>query len=88
MADKILMDIEKIYALAMEKGSLGVALRAKELLGRACGIFLTKPKNEIFTLDNISDEDLACLIEKIEKQLDQKQDDKVNTEYVEALQKT
>ena len=65
----------------MAKGCYGVALKAKELLGREYGLFKSKHKNGEFSFDNISEQELARLINEIEKQLrlDLGEGTKVNT---------
>lgn len=64
----ILKDIEGIYVAAMEKGNFSVALKAKELLGRECGLFSTSKKKP-FSLTELSDDELNRLIQEIEMQL-------------------
>jgi|GEM_PF-5586705 hypothetical protein len=64
----ILKDIEGVYVAAMEKGNFSVALKAKELLGRECGLFSTS-KKKAFSLTELSEEELNRLIQEIEMQL-------------------
>ncbi len=64
----ILRDLEEVYTLAMEKGNFTTALKAKELLGRASGLFSTVKKPTL-SLDDLSIEDLNRLIEDIETRL-------------------
>ncbi|MBI2706978.1 MAG: hypothetical protein HYX35_01480 [Proteobacteria bacterium] len=64
----ILRDIEEVYALAMEKGNFTAALRAKELLGRECGLFSVSKKKR-FSLADLSEEDLNRLIQELEAQI-------------------
>lgn len=64
----ILRDIEEVYASAMEKGNFTAALRAKELLGRECGLFSVSKKKK-FSLSDLSEEDLNHLIQELETQL-------------------
>jgi hypothetical protein len=67
MANHILKDLENLYLLAMEKGNFTAALKAKELLGRECGLFSHK-KNKL-SLADISDEEIDRLIQEIEVQM-------------------
>ena len=80
LANTILEDVEEIFTRAMAKGSFSVALRAKELLGRECGLFKQKTKNAEFSLENVSEQELSRLVKVIEKQLrlDLLEDDNVN----------
>jgi hypothetical protein len=68
----ILKDIENIFVLAMSKENLSVALKAKELLGREQGLFLTRrtsSKNNVTNLSSLSEEDLINLIQQLELKL-------------------
>jgi hypothetical protein len=69
MSLEILYDIEEIYKKAMEKESYPTALRAKELLGRAAGIFNPKANGSDIRVKNLSDADLFRIIRLIEKEL-------------------
>lgn len=64
----ILRDIEEVYTLALEKGNFTAALRAKELLGRECGLFSASKKKKV-SLADLSEEDLNRLIQDIEAQI-------------------
>ena len=65
----ILEDIQDIYKRALESDSLGIALRAKELMGKEFGLFKSKSSDTEFTLENIPDHELSRIIDYIEKQL-------------------
>jgi len=64
-----LKDLEDLYKLALKKGSLATALRAKELLGREQGFFKSSPHKGKLSLRDFSDEDLQLLIEEIKTYL-------------------
>lgn len=69
----ILKDIQDIFVLAMSKENLSVALKAKELLGREQGLFLTRrpsSKNDVTNLSSLSEEDLINLIQQLESKLE------------------
>jgi hypothetical protein len=67
-AKDILNDLENLYILAMEKGNFTAALKAKELLGRECGLFSSKKAK--ISLTDLSDEEIERLIQEIEAQMD------------------
>ncbi|MBY0502187.1 MAG: hypothetical protein K2P93_09370 [Alphaproteobacteria bacterium] len=70
--DAILKDIEDIFEQALAKANFSVALKAKELLGREQGLFLTKrppSKKETINLADLSEEDLLQLIQQLESKL-------------------
>lgn len=64
----ILKDLEDIYTLALAHEKFAVALKAKELLGKAQGVFSDKKKAAV-SLSDLSDEDLKRLMGEIEKEL-------------------
>lgn len=69
---EILKDLEEIYLQAMEKGNFAAALKAKELLGKELGLFVSSAANagkKKISLSDLSDEELNSLIDDIEIQL-------------------
>lgn len=65
----ILKDIEALYRLALQEGSLATALKAKELIGRAYGLFSSSSCKALASLKDLSDEDLDLLIKDMETRL-------------------
>lgn len=68
----ILKDLQEIYLMALGKGQFSVAFKIKELLGREAGLFALRnqaPKENKISLDNLSDDDLNCLIKELEAKL-------------------
>ncbi len=69
---RILKELHEIYLMALGKAQYSVALKIQELLGREVGLFLAKnnaaEKNKI-SVDALSDEDIARLIEDLEAKL-------------------
>jgi len=77
----ILKDLEEIYFMCLEKRNFSVALKAKELVGRAQGLFDVKKsedKKTKMTLEELSDDDITHLIKELEAKL--KLDLQENTE--------
>lgn len=66
--EDILKDLEDVYTLALAHEKFAVALKAKELLGKAQGLFSDKKKSKV-SLSDLSDEDLKQLIREVEKEL-------------------
>ena len=64
-----LQDLETLYTLALAKGNLTAALKAKELLGKGQGLFSTPSHKKPLSLKDLSDEDLNRLIQEIETHL-------------------
>ena len=58
--ENIVDDLERIYTLALEKGNLAVALKAKELLAKHINFFDLKPPQPV-SLADLSDEDFGVL---------------------------
>lgn len=61
-------DLELIFQMAMEKGNLSVALKAKEVLAKRAGFF-DKPGQGRINLDELSHEQLMDLLQQIESKL-------------------
>ena len=68
----LLKDLEAIYALALAKGNLTAALRAKELLGKGQGFFASPSPQKKVSLAGLSDEDINDLIQEIDACLTKK----------------
>ncbi len=73
-----LEDLEKIFSLTMAQENFTIALKAKELIGRAQGLFSLKSpsKKDKITLDGLSDEELSQLVGEIELKLNLESKDK------------
>jgi hypothetical protein len=69
--ENIVDDLERIYTLALEKGNLAVALKAKELLAKHINFFDLKPSQPL-SLADLSDEDIERLIGEIKDLLAKK----------------
>lgn len=69
--ENIVDDLERIYTLALEKGNLAVALRAKELLAKYINFFDLKPPQPL-SLADLSNEDIERLIGEIKEVLAKK----------------
>ncbi len=69
--ENIVDDLERIYTLALEKGNLTVALKAKELLAKHINFFDLKPPQPV-SLAELSDEDIERLIGEIKELLAKK----------------
>lgn len=69
--ENIVDDLECIYTLALEKGNLAVALKAKELLAKHINFFDLKPPQPV-SLGDLSDEDIERLIAEIKDLLAKK----------------
>lgn len=69
--ENIVDDLEHIYTLALEKGNLAVALKAKELLAKHINFFDLKPQKPL-SLGDLSDEDIERLIGEIKEVLAKK----------------
>jgi len=69
--ENIVDDLERIYTLALEKGNLAVALKAKELLAKHINFFDLKPPQPV-SLADLSDEDIERLIGEIKDLLAKK----------------
>ncbi len=67
-AEKNLRDLEKIYALALNNENYSVALKAKELLAKAQGLFKQKPKTAL-SLKNLTTDELEQLLAQVELRL-------------------
>ena len=66
--NSIINDLEEIYSLALAHENYSVALKAKELLGKTQGLF-SGQKKSMFSLSDLSDEELQELIQQIENEL-------------------
>ena len=65
--EKILENIEGLYAVATCQGKWGIALRAKELQGRMLGFFKPGPLPQPARMSDLTEEELLNLIEHLEK---------------------
>ncbi len=65
--DQILKDIESLYQLAFYSGKLQVALRAKELQGRAIGLFKPQHLPDSLCIADMTEEQLGEFIALLEK---------------------
>ncbi len=68
--EETLSDLENIYTLALAHENYSVALRAKELIGKAQGLF-RENKPYKMNIEDLTDQELAELIQKVENELDQ-----------------
>lgn len=65
--DQILKDIESVYQLAFYSGKLQVTLRAKELQGRAIGLFKSQHLPDNLCIADMTEEQLGDFIALLEK---------------------
>jgi hypothetical protein len=65
--EQILADMETIYHLALETGKLNVALHAKELQGKAIGLFNTPKSTPDIQISEMTEEQLTELIQRLEE---------------------
>ena len=63
---KILMDLEQIYEIALDANSFAVALRAIELRGKELGLFCSseKKRENQKSLEEMTEEELCALLNK------------------------
>lgn len=66
-ADQVIRDLERIYKIALKTGKLTIALKAKELIGKAFGLFKTPPSNKIPLISELSDEQLEHMISSVQQ---------------------
>ena len=64
-------DLEHIYTLALEKGNLAVALKAKELLAKHINFFNAQSHKNL-SLADLKDEDIQRLMGEIKELLAKK----------------
>ena len=69
--DNIIEDLEHIYTLALEKGNLAVALKAKELLAKHINFFRVSTYKNL-SLADLKDEDIQRLMGEIKELLAKK----------------
>ena len=69
--ENIVEDLEHIYTLALEKGNLAVALKAKELLAKHINLFNAQSLKTFFLAD-LKDEDIQRLMGEIKELLAKK----------------
>lgn len=67
----IIGDLEHIYTLALEKGNLAVALKAKELLAKHINFFKASSHKNL-SLADLKDEDIQRLMGEIKELLAKK----------------
>lgn len=65
--DQVLKDIQLLYELALYSGKLTVALRAKELQGKAIGLFETQRFPNVLRIADMTEEQLRDFIDRLEK---------------------
>ena len=65
--DQILKDIESLYQLALENGQWRIALRAKELQGKALGLFRPQRLPHIMRIADMTEEQLREFIARLEE---------------------
>lgn len=69
--ENIIEDFEHIYTLALEKGNLSVALKAKELLAKHINFFKVSTYKNL-SLADLKDEDIQRLMSEIKEFLAKK----------------
>ncbi|MBX9621679.1 MAG: hypothetical protein K2X28_06620 [Alphaproteobacteria bacterium] len=69
--ENIIEDLEHIYTLALEKGNLVVALKAKELLAKHINFFNVSIQKKL-SLADLKDEDIQRLMDEIKELLAKK----------------
>lgn len=69
--ENVIEDLEHIYTLALEKGNLAVALKAKELLAKHINFFKV-PSHKNLSLADLKDEDIQRLMGEIKELLAKK----------------
>ena len=67
-AQDTLNDLENIYSLAMVNENYALALKAKELLGKAQGLFSPGKRPKI-SLNDLTDEELENLLKEVEREV-------------------
>lgn len=77
-----LEDLESLYSLALAKGNLTAALRAKELLGKSQGLFTSPVSKKPLSMADLSDEDLGRLIQEIDTTLEKNQENEENSHKI------
>lgn len=65
--DQILTDIETIYQLALDDSKWHVALRAKELQGKALGLFKKQHLPDVTRIADMTEEQLYEFVARLEK---------------------
>ena len=65
--DQILSDMETIYRLALDDGKWSVALHAKELQGKAIGLFTPSPLPTVARIADMTEDQLQEFLARLEE---------------------
>jgi hypothetical protein len=65
--DQVLKDIQLLYERALSNNKLTAALRAKELQGKAIGLFKPQRLPNILRIADMTEEQLRDFIDRLEK---------------------
>lgn len=67
--EKFSSDLDMLFEAALVAGNFSAALKAKELIGKERGFFRDPKGSPVWSLDTLSDDDLARAVSVLEDQL-------------------
>jgi hypothetical protein len=67
--EKFSSDLDMLFEAALVAGNFSAALKAKELIGKERGFFKDSKGPPLWSLDTLSDDDLAKAVSVLEDQL-------------------